>query len=98
MYSSHEYHHDSTTYLASTLSVRDLEQVEKKCPPNVPIPSFQWVRLQFYPQAKTAGLYRKCRSIKIMVQKRHFHKNHINEHYCAAIFRYLREYALNKIQ
>ncbi len=29
-----------------------------------------------------------------MVQKRQFRKTHIDEHYCAAIFRYLREYAL----
>jgi len=29
-----------------------------------------------------------------MVQKRHFHKNHVDEHYCAAVFQYLREYAL----
>ena len=29
-----------------------------------------------------------------MVQKRQFRKSHIDEHYCAAIFRYLREYAL----
>ena len=30
----------------------------------------------------------------MMVQKRQFRKSHIDEHYCAAIFRYLREYAL----
>ena len=30
----------------------------------------------------------------MMVQKRQFRKNHIDEHYCAAIFRYLREYSL----
>jgi len=94
----HECRHDSTTFLACALSVRDLiEQVAKKCSPGVPIPSLQWVRLQFYPknsQAKTAGLYRKCLTIKMMVQKRQFHKNYIHEHYCAAIFRYLREYSL----
>ena len=47
----HERRHDSTTYLACALSVRDLiEQVAKKCPPGVPIPSLQWVRLQLYPK------------------------------------------------
>jgi len=47
----HEHRHDSTTYLACTLSVRDLiEQVAKKCPPGVPIPSLQWVHLQIYPK------------------------------------------------
>ena len=94
----HERRHDSTTYLARALSVRDLvEQVAKKCPPDTPIPSLQWVHLQFYPKnprAKTAGIYRKRLSIKMMVQKRQFRKTHVDEHYCAAIFRYLREYTL----
>ena len=30
----------------------------------------------------------------MMVKKRQFRKSHIYEHYCAAIFLYLREYAL----
>ena len=94
----HERRHDTATYLARALSVRDLvEQVSKKCPPGTPIPSLQWVRLQFYPKkprTKADGLYRKRLPIKMMVQKRQFRKYHIDEHYCAAIFRYLREYAL----
>ena len=31
----------------------------------------------------------------MVVQKRQFRKNYIDEHYCAAIFRYLREYSLS---
>ena len=46
------------------------------------------------PRTKAAGLYRKRLPIKMMVQKRQFRKSHIDEHYCAAIFHYLREYAL----
>ena len=47
----HERRHDSTTYLACALSVRDLiKQVAKKCPPGVPITSLQWVHIQFYPK------------------------------------------------
>ena len=94
----HERRHDSATYLAKALSVRDLvEQVSKKCPQGTPIPSQQWVRLQFCPRnprTKTAALYRKRLPVKMMVQKRQFRKGHVDEHYCAAIFRYLREYAL----
>ena len=94
----HERRHDSATYLARAISVRDLvEQVSKKCPPGTPIPSQQWVHLQFCPRnprTKTAALYRKCLPVKVMVQKRQFRKSHNDEHYCAAIFRYLREYAL----
>lgn len=94
----HERRHDNATYLARAISVRDLvEQVSKICPLGTPIPSLQWVRLQFYPKnprAKTAALYRKRLAVKMMVQKRQFRKSHVDEHYCAAIFRYLREYAL----
>jgi hypothetical protein len=94
----HERRHDNATYLARAISVRDLvEQVNKVCPEGTPIPSEQWVRLQLYPRnprTKTAELYRKRLPVKMMVQKRQFRKSHIDEHYCAALFRYLREYAL----
>ena len=91
----HERRHDSATYLAKAISVRDLvEQVAKNCPLGTPVPSQQWIRLQFCPRTKTAALYRKRLPVKMMVQKRQFRKSHVDEHYCAAIFRYLREYAL----
>jgi hypothetical protein len=32
--------------------------------------------------------------IKMMIQKRQFRKAHPDEHYCAAIWRYMREYAV----
>ena len=44
----------------------------KVCPEGTPIPSEQWVRLQFYPQnprTKTAELYRMRLPVKMMVQK-----------------------------
>lgn len=94
----HECRHDNATYLARAISVRDLlEQVSKLCPADTPIPSQQFLRLQFYPQnsrTKTAEQYYKRLPVKIMVQKRQFRKTHIDEHYCAAIFHYMREYAL----
>ena len=74
-----------------------MEQVSKQCPPGTAIPSLQWIHLQFYPQnprTKTAALFRKHLPVKLMVQKRQFRKTHIDEHYCAAIFRYLQEYGL----
>ena len=67
----HERRHDSATYLTKALSVRDLvEQVSKKCPPGTPIPSQEWVRLQFCPRnprTKTAALYRKRLPVKMAV-------------------------------
>ena len=93
----HERRHDNATYLARAISVRDLlEQVSKLCPADTPIPSQQFLRLQFYPQnprTNTAEQYYKRLPVKMMVQKRQFRKTHIDEHYCAAIFCYMREYA-----
>ena len=46
----HERRHGSVTYMAKTISVRDfIQQVSKLCP-GQPVPSEQWVRLQFYPK------------------------------------------------
>lgn len=61
------------------------------------MPSQQWVRLQFYPKnpcAKTATQYRSQFQVKMMVQKRQFRHDHVDAHYCAALFRYMREFAL----
>ena len=42
----HERRHDTVTYMAKAISVRDLiEQVAKRCPEGTAIPSEQWVRL-----------------------------------------------------
>ena len=94
----HERRLDAVTHMAKAISVRDLvEQVSKRCPEGTAIPSQQWVRLQFWPKnprTKAASQYRKRLQIKMMVQKRQFRKNHMDSHYCAAIFRYLREYAV----
>ena len=94
----HERRHGETVYMARALSVRDLvDQVSKMCPEGTPIPSNQWVRLQFCPKnprTKAASQFRKRLPIKMVVQKRQFHQEHIDSHYCAAIYRYLREYAV----
>ena len=93
----HERRHSIVTYMAKAISVRDLiQQVSKLCP-GQPVPSEQWVRLQFYPKnprAKVATQYRSRFEVKMMVQKRQFRLEHPDSHYCAAIFRYIREYAV----
>ena len=43
--------HGNVTHLAIALSVRDfVEQVKSRCSSEVPIPSLEWVRLQFWPK------------------------------------------------
>ena len=93
----HERRHGEITYMAKAISVRDLiAEVVKMCP-GEPVPSEQWVRLQFCPKnphAKTSSQYRSQFQIKMMVQKRQFRQTHVDAHYCAAMFRYMREFAI----
>jgi hypothetical protein len=92
-----ERRHGNVTFMAKAISVRDLIQEVAKMCPREPVPSEQWVRLQFFPKnprAKTATQYRSRFKVKMMVQKRQFRFSHPDSHYCAAIFRYMREYAV----
>ena len=92
-----ERRHGDVTYMAKAISVNDLIQEVSKMCPEEPVPSNQWVRLQFFPknpQAKTASQYKSRFNVKMMVQKRQFRLDHPDSHYCAASFRYMREYAV----
>lgn len=87
--------HGEQTHLAKAISVRDLlEQVTKQCPEGTAVPSKQWLRLQFWPKnptSKSALQYTGNLNVKFMVQPRQLRKEHIDSHYCAALFRYLKE-------
>ena len=94
----HERRHGQTTFMAKAISIRDLiEQVAKMCPENTPLPSESWVRLNFCPRnphSKVAKRYTGRLQAKYMIQKRQFRKYHPDAHFCAAIFRYMRDYAI----
>ena len=93
----HERRHGEVTYMANAISVRDLVQEVAKMCPGEPVPSEQWVRLQFCPKnprSKTASQYKSQFNVKMMVQKRQFRHDHVDAHYCAALFRYMREFAI----
>ena len=93
-----ERRHGDICFMAKAISVRDLiEQVSKRCEPGTPIPSDPWVRLNFSPRnprAKVAECYCGKLKIKHVIQKRLFRKSHPDQHYCAALFRYQRELAV----
>ena len=90
--------HGEQTHLAKAISVRDLlEQVSKRCPTGTDIPSRQWLRLQFWPKNptnKSALQYTGKLDVKFMIQLRQLRKTHVDSHYCAALFRYLKEFAI----
>ena len=93
--------HGEISYMARAVSTRDLiAQVSPKCPPGTPIPSVSWVSLNFSarnPRAKSSKHYSGLLQAKRMVQKRLVRKSHPDENYCAALFRYPREFALKHL-
>jgi len=63
----------------------------------ISIPSEEWIRLQFWPKnihAKTAMQYSGRFKISYKVQSRLLRKSHPDAHYCAALFRYTRLFAI----
>jgi hypothetical protein len=63
----------------------------------IPIPSEEWIRLQFWPKniyAKTSMQYTGRFEISYKVQSRLLRKSHPDAHYCAALFRYTRLFAI----
>ncbi len=90
--------HGDVSFMAKAISTRDLiSQVSQRCPEGCPIPSEKRVNLNFCPRnprAKSSAHYSGRLQAKRMVQKRLFRKSHPDEHYCAALFRYEREFAV----
>jgi|GEM_PF-6742638 len=88
------------------ISIRDLRETiicrlqikfGDPLPNEIHIPSDEWIRLQFLPKnpfAHAATQYTGKFKVKYKVQTRVLRKEHPDGHYCAAIFRYLREFAI----
>ena len=93
-----ERRHGNVTHLAKALSTRDLlNNVAKRCPDGTPLPSEQWLRLQFWPKnatMKSALQYTGRFQVKFMIQPRQLRKWHEDAHYCSALFRYLKEFCV----
>lgn len=80
------------------VSVRDLiQQVTDRVPNGTNIPSESTVLLAFVPRdshKNVSKLYKSRIPLQFKVQSRQSRSNHQDDHYCAAIFKYLRQYAV----
>ena len=89
---------DTVTHFADAFSVSDFyNQVAQKCPADTPLPSKEWLRLQFWPkncQTKSSVRYTGKLKVKFMVQSRQFRKTHEDMHYASAVFRYEKEFCI----
>ena len=90
--------HSSVTHIAKAISVRDLrEKVVERCPSDTPVPSDEWIRLQFSPvclSSHTSLRYTGRLQVRHRVQQRQWRKQHEDAHYAACLFRYEREYTI----
>ena len=101
-----ERRHGTVLYMPLALSVRDLREIiverlkiihNNTLPSTIYIPSAEWVRLQFCPMNATTTRsihYTGRFNVKFKVQSRLLRKNSDDAHYCAALFRYLREFCI----
>ena len=90
---------ESAVHLAMAMSARDLhEQVKKQCPEGTPIPSIQWLRLQFWPNKACAASNKHTGRMKVKMVvaacARQFGKSHVDVHYASAVFRYQKEFCV----
>ena len=93
-----ERRHGNVCHFSKYISVPDLiTETAKELPENTPIPSESTVLFSFVPRnthAKAAKLYTSRVPLQFKVQTRQLRVSHIDEHFCAAIFKYTREYAV----
>jgi hypothetical protein len=86
-------------HVSKYLSVRDLiQQVSQKLPQGTPIPSESTVLLAFVPKnshTNVSKLYKGRIPVRMKVQTRQLRASHQDDHFCAALFKYARNYAVN---
>ena len=73
------------------------EEVKEQSSEGTPIPSLEWLQLQFWPRNAslcTASTYTGRLKIKFMIQARQYRQAHIDAHYASALFWYEREFAV----
>ena len=89
---------DVVTHLALALNAKDLyNEIVKRCPDGIAIPSMQWLRWQFWPRhaaRATSKRYSGRIKVKYMVMARQFRKDHIDAYYASALWKYQKEFSV----
>ena len=93
-----ERRHGDCLYLPVAMSVDDLRNmVVGRLPEGIPIPSAEWIRLQFWPSnpyANVAVRYTGRFNLKFKVQSRLLRATHEDCHYVAALYKYEKHMAI----
>ncbi|XP_033753308.1 uncharacterized protein LOC117336780 [Pecten maximus] len=87
-----------TSHLSEWISLSDMiEKARQRCPEMTLIPSKSLVRLQFAPRnpyAKSAWNFTSKIDVQYKIQRRQLRMNHPDQHYCNALFKYMKEMAI----
>ena len=87
-------HGTGVAHLSEWISLDDMiTQAAKECPTGTPIPSKSLVRLQFAPSnpyTLRAQNFSSKVGVQYKVQRRQLRAQHPDNHYCAALFKYLK--------
>lgn len=84
--------------IAHYISVPDLiKQVKRNLPDDAPVPSVDTVLFSFVPKNShnnVSKLYKSKVLLRMSKQTRQLGASHMDDHFCAAAFRYMREYSV----
>ena len=87
------------SHMSQILSVKDLiNQTVEKCPEGTKIPSAALVRLPFSPRnpyAHSAMNFTSKIPVQYKIQRRQVRLSHPDDHYCNALFKYLKSLAVS---
>ena len=85
-------------HLSRWISLKELiQQAVEKCPEGTLIPSKSLVRLQFTPRnpyAHSAMNFTSRVPVQYKIQRRQLRASHVDQHFCAAQFKYMKEKAV----
>ena len=88
----------ASAHLTQWISLSDMiQQAADRCPEGTPIPSKSLVRLQFAPSnpyTRTALNFTSRIPVQYKIQKRQLRVKHPDDHYCAALLKYLKHKAV----
>ena len=85
-------------HMSEWLSLKDLiKRASELCPENTPIPSSALVRFQFTPRnpyINTALNFTSRFDVQYKIQRRQLRVFHLDDHYCAALLKYITQLAV----
>ena len=88
------------SHMSQWLSIKDLiKKTSSRSPEGTPIPSKDLVRLQFIPKnpyTRTALNFTSRLQVQHKIQRRQLRAAHPDDHYCAALFKYYRNRAVEE--